>query len=457
VQPEGVIGLLVPSGIASDKTASEFFRGISTGGRLGALLDFENKKVFFPDIHASFKFSVFVFGGSERRFDKAHCAFFLYSVDELGESERSFPLGPEDFGAVNPNTGTAPILLRRRDAEIITDIYSRLPVLVDRRGDAPVLAWHVRYMTMFHMTNDSHLFRTEEELEEEGCYPVKGNTWKRDEEVFIPLYEGKMVQMYDHRAASVVVHPENVHRPAHPVPAKEEEHQDRMWLPTPQYWVAREHVTLQKKWTIAFKDVTAPTNERTMIAAALPAYALGNTLPAFVPGTPGARVLADGWRYVASAPLLLATLNSFAFDFVARRKIQGQHLNLYIVEQLPVVPAESFSTQVSGQRLADMVREEVLHLSYTAVDMTPFARDLGYPGEPFAWDEEDRRHRRARLDALFFHLYGISRRDADYNLNQFTGVREDDEKVFGWFRTRDLILAYMNAVAAGDLTARVRD
>ena len=40
VKPEGMVGLLTPSGIASDKTASSFFKGVSTGGRLKALYDF---------------------------------------------------------------------------------------------------------------------------------------------------------------------------------------------------------------------------------------------------------------------------------------------------------------------------------------------------------------------------------------------------------------------------------
>ena len=59
VKPDGMVGLLVPSGIASDKTAAPFFKSVATEGRLKALYDFENKKVFFPDVHASFKFCVF--------------------------------------------------------------------------------------------------------------------------------------------------------------------------------------------------------------------------------------------------------------------------------------------------------------------------------------------------------------------------------------------------------------
>ena len=56
----------------------------------------------------------------------------------------------------------------------------------------------------------------------------------------------------------------------------------------------------------------------------------------------------------------------------------------------------------------DLVRDYVLRLTYTADDMEPLARDLGYNGPPFVWNEEERRHLRARLDALYFHLYGLS-------------------------------------------------
>ena len=97
-----------------------------------------------------------------------------------------------------------------------------------------------------------------------------------------------------------------------------------------------------------------------------------------------------------------------------------------------------------------MVRGHVLRLTYTAHDMAPFAKDMGYDGPPFIWDEEERRHLRARLDALYFILYGLSREDAAYVLETFPIVRREDEAAFGSYRTRDLILAYMNALAAGD-------
>ena len=92
----------------------------------------------------------------------------------------------------------------------------------------------------------------------------------------------------------------------------------------------------------------------------------------------------------------------------------------------------------------------MLRLTYTAHDLTPFARDLGYDGLPFRWDEEERRHLRARLDALYFHLYGLDREDAAYVLSTFPIVRREDESTFGRYRTREMILAYMSALAAGD-------
>jgi hypothetical protein len=107
-------------------------------------------------------------------------------------------------------------------------------------------------------------------------------------------------------------------------------------------------------------------------------------------------------------------------------------------------------------KISDFVRGEVLRLSYTAHDLASFARDLGYDGSPFAWDEDDRRHRTARLDALFFILYGINRDDAAYILDTFPIVREQDEKAHGRYLTKELILAYMNAVAAGDFTTLVQ-
>ncbi|MEO5655942.1 MAG: hypothetical protein ABIR00_08180, partial [Nitrosospira sp.] len=179
IHSRGFIGLLCPSGIAADKGAANFFRGISSTGRLVALYDFENKKTFFPDIHASFKFCALVFGGEARTVPAARCAFYLHTLKEADDPSRVLHLAAQDFIAVNPNTGAAPIFRTQRDADITTAIYRRQPVLVDRRSEPVQRVWPVRYCTMFHMTNDSHLFKRRDELEAQGWYPAGVNRWKK--------------------------------------------------------------------------------------------------------------------------------------------------------------------------------------------------------------------------------------------------------------------------------------
>ena len=74
VKPDGLVGLLTPSGICADKTAAGFFKSVSIDGRVASLLDFENRRLgtrlspFFPDVDSRFKFCALIFGGEERRF-----------------------------------------------------------------------------------------------------------------------------------------------------------------------------------------------------------------------------------------------------------------------------------------------------------------------------------------------------------------------------------------------------
>ena len=453
IKPDGFVGLFTPSGIYADKTAAPFFKSVSTSGRVSSLFDFENKKIFFKDIHASFKFCALIFGGEERKFDQTECAFFLHDTKTINDPDRCFPLTPDDFARVNPNTGTAPIFRTRRDVDITRRIYEQHPVLVDYSGGEECKTWPVRFMQgLFNMTSDSHLFHTADQLDEEGFYPVEGNCYKRGKELYLPLYEGKMVQAFDHRAASVVVNPKNLNRPAQPRETTREEHNNPDWLPDPQFWVSVDAAEWPEGlgWAVAFKDVTAPTNVRTMIASVVPRSGFGNTLPLLMPDA------VEIATYRENAWLLAACLNSFALDFVGRQKVQGQHLNWFIVEQLPVIAPADYNRQFGNKTARDLVRDHVLRLTYTAHDMSPFARDLGYDGPPFIWDEEERRHLRARLDALYFHLYGLSREDAEYILSTFPIVQREDKAAFGRYRTRDLILAYMNALAAGDTESMVK-
>jgi hypothetical protein len=459
--PHGVVALLTPSGIAADKSASAFFRSISATGRLGALFDFENRKGFFPDVDSRFKFCTLVFAGAKRVFPKSRCAFYLHRIDELDNAERTLSLSAEDFERVNPNTGAAPIFRNRRDADVALKVYANHPVLLRHGGFSESLgqlpdqrAWPVRLVRMFDMTIDSKLFFKPSELKRDGWAPGPMNRWFREGEEAVPLYEGKMVQMFDHRAADVVVNAANLKRAAQPESISAVEKASPVRAPEPQYFVNTASIAaeLRFSWAISFKQVTSPTNVRSFIAAVVPFSGVGHSMSVILPDAEAGSATPP-WTHA----LLLANLNSFAFDFLGRQKLQGQNFSAYILEQLPVIAPERFEYNIGGQHIAAYIRQHVLALTYTAHDMAPFARDMDYvdaQGEvlpPFVWDEEDRRARMASLDALFFHLYGINAQDAAYILDTFPIVREQDQKLFGRFRTKDDILAKLNSIEAGQL------
>ena len=453
IKPDGIVGLLTPSGIYADKPATRFFESISTSGRLGSLFDFENRRLgtrlppYFPDVDSRFKFCALVFGGEERHFDEAECAFFLHDAAEIGDPERCFPLAPADFARVNPNTGTAPVFRTRRDAEITRRMYEQHPVLVRRSDGEECKTWPLRHLRgMFNLTTDSNLFVTASELEEQGFYPVESSRWRRASDLFLPHYQGRMIHQFDHRWNSVGINPSSSHNPYTNIEVTAQQHSDPTFLPVTQYFVpAREVESTVKQsrgWSIGFRDIARPTDVRTMIASAVPWVGSDLAIRLILPTAEVS--MADVFG------LVLANFNSFALDYIVRQKMQGTHVSWYIVEQLPVIAPEVYDRRFGERTARELVRDHVLRLTYTAHDMAPFARDLGYEGPPFTWDEEERRHLRARLDALYFHLYGLDREDAGYVLDTFPIVRREDEKEFGRYRTREMVLAYMNALAAGD-------
>lgn len=448
----GVCGFLIPTEIATALATAENFRFLTSRKRVHAILDFQNRLTgeshqYFSDVYYREKFCVYVFGGEARSWDTIDCAFFLRGTSDSAVTAQTAAMTPAEFSLFNPNSGTAPVFRCIEDAELTRKIYGSFPVLVDQRRVNQPKIWPADYTRVFDMANDSGKFRSATQLEGSGYYPVAGARWRRGKNEWLPLYEGKIVQAYNHRAASIRREEANLHRVALPVSATEEQLIDPSWSPSSQFFVARSEELDQ--WTLAIKDVTSVTNARTVIASLVPVRSAGHTLPLIE--------LPDVYHRVAFAGML----NSFVYDYLARQKVQKNHLAWFILQQLPVIRPADYDRAFGVMTARDIVTREVLHLTYTAHDMAPFARDMGYVDEsgeakpPFVWDEPDRRQRRARLDALYFHLYGISRADADYILSTFPIVRRHDEAAHARFLTRDLILAHMAALDAGDTEAQI--
>lgn len=421
VAPNGLVGLLVPSGIATDDTTKDYFAALMQSKALRLLYDFENKKPWFPDVHRSFKFCTLVFGGAQRRHPAADFVFFAHAMDDLGDRQRHIPLTADDLALLNPNTRTCPIFRSRRDAELTKAIYRNVPILIDESRQSGGNPWGIRFFTMFHQTNDAELFHTDEQLVKMGFKRV-GNRWRKGRQVFLPLYEAKMIQAFDHRAAGVIVEEGNWVRQGQTKETSLVQHQNPEFTVTPRWWTdktkvddALAHGPLPA--LLAYKDVTSATNQRTMIAAFIPYSAVVNSAPLVLMNS-------VGWRLAAC---LLGNLNSFALDFVARQKVGGVHLNFFIVEQFPILPPDRYAEKCPWSprsSLEKWISDRVLKLTCTANDMIPLAEAADFEPRVQKWNPEERARLRAELDAAFFHLYRIGRDDAEYILSTFQGLRE---------------------------------
>ena len=104
--------------------------------------------------------------------------------------------------------------------------------------------------------------------------------------------------------------------------------------------------------------------------------------------------------------------------------------------------------------LAEWVIPYVLELSYTSWRLRPYANEMGDDGPPFRWNPERRALLRADLDAAFLHVYGLTRPEAEHVLDSFFVVRKYEERDYGEYRTKRLVLdAYDRMSAAIQGTA----
>jgi hypothetical protein len=260
-----------------------------------------------------------------------------------------------------------------------------------------------------------------------------------------------MVNIFDHRWNDF--RPDNSGNPAFAEPSIENK-ADPSFEPAPRYWVPEQefHSRMRgrpwsRQWLFGWRNITNTTNERTIIAAFLPYTAVGNTF----------HVL-----FVDAAPELcacfVALLGTVVFDFVARQKLGGTHLTIEVAKQLPVLPPPAYTPA----DLAFIVRR-VLELTYTSHSMAPFARDLGYDGPPFPWEEDRRAQLRAELDAWYARAYGLTRDELRYILDPrdvmgssypsetFRVLKSNELRRYNEYRTARLVLAAWDALERGDL------
>jgi hypothetical protein len=504
----GRSGVVVPTGIATDDTNKEFFSHLVSNNKIASLYDFENRDALFPGVHRSYKFSLLTLRGKSDQLTSSQSslfpteipssstkegqdegeiykykseitsfqfAFFLTRTEQLKDQHRVFNLTPQDFILLNPNTQTCPIFRTRGDAELTKKIYQRVPVLINEKtGTNP---WGVSFLRMFDMANDSHLFKTRTELEALGFH-LFGNRMVKGEEVYLPLYEAKMIWQFDHRFGTYagVESRRSTHLPT----PTEKQYQDPNFVAIPWYWVEgrelRKYNKIKKvKKFIVYRKITNITNERTFISSISRSNPFGESAWIIV--------LIDYNVLISS---FFCNLNALVFDYIVRQKLGGININFSILKQLPVLPPEIYTPSD-----IQFIVPRVLELTYTAWDIKAFADDVwrdadenlreiireqweekkriteghewkppkwaeieenGIPLPPFKWSEERRAILRAELDAYYAKLYGLTEKELRYILDPrdvygpdfpgetFRVLKEKEIRQYGEYRTRRLVL-----------------
>ena len=123
-------------------------------------------------------------------------------------------------------------------------------------------------------------------------------------------------------------------------------------------------------------------------------------------------------------------------------------MSYYIFKQLPILPPTAYTP-------ADIsyITQRVIELVYTAESLRPWAEEMGYKGDPYTFNPDRRAKLRAELDACYARLYGLSREELryildpaevmgeDYPTQTFSGLKTNELRDFGEYRTKKLILA----------------
>ncbi|MGD0090905.1 MAG: hypothetical protein ABSE73_13390 [Planctomycetota bacterium] len=160
----GLLGLIVPSGVYTDKGSTALRTLFLEKCRWRWLFGFENRDKIF-DIHRSFKFCPLIVekGGKT---EVLRAAFMRHDLKDWEDGERhAVSYTREQVLRFSPKTKAILEIRSRRDLEIIEKIYANSVLLGDEGPDG----WGIQYAREFDMTNDSKLFPPLPEWEKQGC------------------------------------------------------------------------------------------------------------------------------------------------------------------------------------------------------------------------------------------------------------------------------------------------
>jgi len=433
----GFSGLIVQSGIVTDDLSKEFFEEMMVKNQIISLFDFINTEKIF-DIDSRMKFSLITLKKTQS-YIPPKFGFFFTKVNDIYNQSRTLEITYDDIKTINPNTKNCPMVQSVDDLKLLKKIHSNSAILYDESNSNNPFQVKL-FGEMFNMTRSSKFTQKDTEFYSEKV---------------IPLYESKLFYQYDHRFATF----ENAtdiqikNGVAKELSSLEKSNPQkviitRYFVKSSEFEVIIVRKNIESKWFLGVRGIASATNEKTCISSLIPFKGIADSINL---------ILINNAK---SAGLILANLNTIICDFVSRKKVGNQNLNLYIIKQLPIVPMSKIQTfMIKDQFSEEYILKRVIELTYTAWDLESFAQDIlkeigtdtwdrwfpknqivnGNP-QPFIWNEERRAILRAEIDACYAKLYGLNREELECILSTFPVLQKNEERDYREYRTRRLVL-----------------
>ncbi len=414
----GFAAQIVPANLYGGANASAIRKYLFDHNRLSRLLGLENKnQAFFPGVHPQTWFCVYAAqrGGAT---DTVNVCFGIDDPRMLAAlPSLMFPLRADEIRSRDPQTYAVPDLRSQADSDAIGAISAAWPSFGDASAGQP----HRHCSAEIHMGSNRGLFT--------------------EEPSGLPVYEGRMLDRYDHRAKAYLSGRGNSAK------WRELPFGSRDKAIVPQWRMLRQNIPGKlgdrpNRYRIGFGDVANPRNERSFVATLIPrATVCGHTVPTIV------FEREYEWAYLT----WLAVANSFVMDSLARRKLSSPHMTFTLLDSLPFprLPLEDERVQYLAPR--------VLRLVCTAPEMTDYWNAMSAYGwcSPVASGEtppgyvtpEQRDQALAEVDAFVAaKMFGVSAQQLGEILDSFLVLAKREKELHGTFRTKDLILNAYGAV-----------
>ena len=426
VRRDGVAAQFVPENLYNGANAAAIRAALFNDFQLRTLVGFENiRRMWFPSVHASAKFCLYVAerGGSTTTFAAAFGVNSLAKLEAVRTGERlTYPVA--QVLEFSPDALAIAEIVHPDDIVIVQKLYARFP----KFGAAERGVAQRRYMREIDMGNDREDF---------GNDPAG-----------VPLYEGRMVDAFDHRAKAYVS------GRARKAVWRELPFGSAGKAIVPQWRLSVSHIPDKvgnrwREYRLGFCDVGGVTNQRFLMATLIPPIGpCGHSVPTILFEPDDSRLKC----------LWLATANALCMDYLARKKA-ANHMTFTVMDSLPLPRVYNAS------RLEEEIAARALRLCATGREMLTFWNDtaprLGLdplrdtPCEaPVA-----REHLRAELDVLVARdVFGLTRDEMRYLLDPadilgpecdfetFGALKRAELREHGEFRTRRLILETWDAL-----------